>query len=248
MAFGIDIDCISNPNESFRKYGKLFFEPSLGNSIRALISFVFPALMRPLNIKTISQEIEKFIFSMVQQSLDYREKSKVTRKDFFQLLVQLRNTGNVQSDGEWDTQITNDESNKTLSFEEVAAQTFLFLIAGFETSSSTMSYCLYELARAPEYQWKVQQEIDDVLMKHSGLITYESVSEMHLLKCCIDGKASKKSMSLKVIYVYINRNSSNASTIADFEQRVHKGLENSQYRYHYQERTLHSHSCIRLAA
>jgi len=141
-----------------------------------------------LNLKSVSQDVEDFILSMVKQSLEYREKNNVTRKDFLQLMVQLRNTGQVQSDGVWETKITHDESKKTLTIEQVAAQSFIFLLAGFETSSTTMSYCLYELARNPECQRKVQKDIDDVLDKHNGQITYESVSEMQFLENCIDGR------------------------------------------------------------
>lgn len=141
-----------------------------------------------LNLKSVSQDVEDFILSMTKQSLEYREKNNITRKDFLQLMVQVRNTGTVQSDGEWETKITHDESKKALSVEEVAAQSFVFLIAGFETSSTTMSYCLYELARNPQYQKRVQQEIADVLNKHNGEMTYDSLSEMHLLESCIDGK------------------------------------------------------------
>lgn len=64
----------------------------------------------------------------------------------------------------------------------------MFLIAGFETSSTTMSYCLYELARNPDCQRKAQKEIDEILEKHNGQITYESLSEMQFLESCIDGK------------------------------------------------------------
>lgn len=149
---------------------------------------MFPKLMPIFNLKSVAQDVEDFILSMVKQSLDYREKNNITRKDFLQLMVQVRNTGAVQSDGDWETKIIHDESKKTLSISEVAAQCFIFLLAGFETSSTTMSYCLYELARNPKYQRKVQQEIVDVLEKHNGEITYESVSEMHLLENCIDGK------------------------------------------------------------
>lgn len=51
-----------------------------------------------------------------------------------------------------------------------------------------MSFCLYELARNPKIQKRVQDEISDVLKKHNGQITYDSVADMHLLEWCIDGK------------------------------------------------------------
>lgn len=122
MAFGIDIDCIANQEDSFRKYGRKVFEPTFGNALRGIIAFVFPKLMPILNLKGVSQDVEDFILSMVKQTLEYREKNNVTRKDFLQLMVQLRNTGQVQSDGVWETKITHDESKKTLTIQEVAAQ------------------------------------------------------------------------------------------------------------------------------
>lgn len=190
MAFGIDIDCIANDKDSFRENSKKFFDPTFLNFLRGFIGFLFPKLMPIINLKSVSQDVEDFFMSMTRQSLDHREKNNVTRKDFFQLMVQIRNTGVVQSDGDWETKITHDESKKAMTIEEVAAQCFIFLLAGFETSSTTMSYCLYELARNPECQRKVQQEIENVLHKHNGEITYDSVSEMHFLESCIDGKRS----------------------------------------------------------
>lgn len=83
-----------------------------------------------------------------------------------------------------------------MSVEEIAAQAFLFFAAGFETSSSTLSFCLYELAKNPEVQKKVHEDIDRVLKKHNGEITYESVSEMNYLECCIDGKYTFKEMKI----------------------------------------------------
>lgn len=67
------------------------------------------------------------------------------------------------------------------------AQVFLFFIAGFHTSSSAMTFALYELARHPEMQERVRKEIDDVLEKSNGLITYENIKEMTYLQQVTDG-------------------------------------------------------------
>jgi cytochrome P450 family 6 len=50
-----------------------------------------------------------------------------------------------------------------------------------------LSYCLFEIARRPEIQRKIQDEIDRAL-KASGSddFTYENLHEMKYLECCID--------------------------------------------------------------
>lgn len=79
------------------------------------------------------------------------------------------------------------DGRKTISFNELAAQVWVFYAAGFETSSSTMSFCMYELARNIECQRKVQEEIDAISQKYNGAITYDSLNEMKYLESCIDG-------------------------------------------------------------
>lgn len=131
--------------------------------------------------------MEHFIKSIVKQNLKYREEHCVIRNDFFQLLVQLRNSSTVEMNDQWHTVIKGDENQKTMSLNEVAAQTFIFFAAGFETSSSTLTYCLYELARNQDVQGKLHNEIDGILERNNGHISYECLSEMKYLECCIDG-------------------------------------------------------------
>lgn len=187
VAFGINIDCISNPNEDFRKFGRKAFTNSALKGLLNFLRFVFPSMLKYIPIHVMDKEIEHFMTGVVKETLEYREKNGVIRKDFFQLLVQLRNTGTVQLDDQWETQITADNT-KTLTLEEVTAQSFIFWAAGFETSSTTMSFCLYEIAKNADIQRKVHAEIDRVLAEHKGEISYQSVSEMKYLESCIDGK------------------------------------------------------------
>lgn len=42
-----------------------------------------------------------FMVRIVKETIEYREKNNVQRKDFMQLLLQLRNTGEVKADGDW---------------------------------------------------------------------------------------------------------------------------------------------------
>lgn len=187
FTFGIQVDCIKDPDSEFRKYGKQCFEPTIKSSFRSTTSFLAPTLSRLCRNRLVDKEIGEFMFDTVKQNLDYREKNNVTRKDFFQLLMQLRNTGKVQDDNDdWVTKATNSE--KMLSINEMTAQSFLFFIAGFETNSSTMSMCLYEMARNPDVQQKAFEEISTVLQKYDDKLTYESLAEMKYMERCIEGE------------------------------------------------------------
>jgi cytochrome P450 family 6 len=85
----------------------------------------------------------------------------------------------------------------TLSTKELAAHVFMFFGAGFETSASTMSFCLYELALNPDIQDRLRNEIDTVLKKHGDSVTYEGIQEMKYLDKIISGKAFRIVQSKK---------------------------------------------------
>ncbi|XP_062563719.1 probable cytochrome P450 6d5 [Armigeres subalbatus] len=184
VAFGIEIDSINNPNEPFRHIGRKVFESNFLNNMRTMITFMAPKVNRFFKIKSVIDEVERFVLGMVRETLEYREKSGVVRKDMMQLLLQLRNGGSVSGDERWDVEKL--AKFKNLSVEEAAAQAHIFFLAGFETSSSTMSFCLYEIAKNKEIQQKVQSEIDSVLARNNGELSYDNIHEMRYLECCID--------------------------------------------------------------
>lgn len=222
-AFGIEINCIENLDEEFRKYGRMAFDLTIGNGIRQLMSFVAPGLMKSLKIRMFNREVADFMIRMVQENLRYREENNVSRKDFFQLLIQIRNGGGVGNDDDWTVRSTSDEKAKTLTINELAAQAFLFFVAGFETSSAVISFCLYELAKNPAVQAKVHDDIDRVLNEHDGQLTYESLMEMKYLDYCLDGKLKlvvvvyKVCSSFTTFYSVNSRDSTKISTAGRIE-------------------------------
>lgn len=131
VAFGLDVDCLDDPRSMFRKYGHTFFEASFKNIIRSNLAIMNPRLAKFLRLRFTDKEVSDFFVGIVRQNLEYREKNNITRKDFFQMLIQLRNTGKIQDDGgEWHTTSTVHQG-KTLSLEEMAAQAFFFFIGTY---------------------------------------------------------------------------------------------------------------------
>lgn len=61
-------------------------------------------------------------------------------------------------------------------------------MAGFETSSTTLTFALYELALNVNIQETLQKEIEDLFTKNNNKITYEGVMGMEYLDCVVHGK------------------------------------------------------------
>lgn len=137
---------------------------------------------------SIDEKTREFFSSIVNGTIEQRETQNVRRNDFMQLMIELRNTGKI-SDNEnaLDTTVVKQSINgkKELSIEEIAGNTFVFFIAGTETTAQTASYCIYELVLQSELMEKAQKEIDETLSKYNGQITYDSIQEMEFLEMCV---------------------------------------------------------------
>lgn len=69
----------------------------------------------------------------------------------------------------------------------ITAQCVLFYMAGYDTTATTLSFLSYCLALHPGIQQKCMQEIETVLEKYEGEITYEAISEMTYLDMVFAG-------------------------------------------------------------
>nr|XP_012215716.1 PREDICTED: probable cytochrome P450 6a14 [Linepithema humile]XP_012215718.1 PREDICTED: probable cytochrome P450 6a14 [Linepithema humile]XP_012215719.1 PREDICTED: probable cytochrome P450 6a14 [Linepithema humile] len=179
-AFGIEANCIKDPNSEFRRWGKRVFEE---NSFWVALFVFMPQFMNFFSIPITDRGVTRFFTKIFRENVNYRQTSNVVRHDFMNLLIQLMEKGYVEPDDEKDT--NKDTVNVTptmnrITMSEATAQSYIFYLAGFETSSTTATYCVYELAQHQHLQDKVRSEIDKVLEKH-GELTYDAVNEMTYL-------------------------------------------------------------------
>lgn len=168
--FGIECNSLKDPETEFRKRGREIFEKPRNGPISGIFIQNFQHLARLLHRKVYSDSVSQFFSDVVVNTLQYREKSNIERHDFMDILIKLQKEDN------------------TLTVDEITAQVFLFFTAGYESSASTMNYCLFELAKAPEIQDKVRRNVRKVLTKYNDKITYEATSEMNILEQAIHGK------------------------------------------------------------
>lgn len=76
------------------------------------MTFLFADKAHYLNVKAVDSDVEEFIMSTVRQTKEYRLKNNATRKDLFQIMLQLHLNGSVQSDGDWEVK-SNEKNSKS---------------------------------------------------------------------------------------------------------------------------------------
>ncbi|KAL5284126.1 hypothetical protein ACFFRR_006416 [Megaselia abdita] len=175
-AFGIECNSLRDPEAKFLKMGR---ESLIGRHSFAVIGFMmaFPNLARFLHMKDNKEEVIEFFMKIVHENVDYREKNNIHRNDFLNMLIEMKN-----------------KPNPELTMDELAAQSFIFFLAGFETSSTTMGFALHELAVNQDIQDKLRAEIQEVLQNHNGEFTYDCMVEMKYLDQVIDETLRKHSV------------------------------------------------------
>ncbi|XP_071646284.1 cytochrome P450 6A1-like isoform X1 [Temnothorax longispinosus] len=166
--FGIEMNALSNDNSEFRKMGRKIFEPTWTNILQIRLRLMFPRLYELSAYVLPQTEITKFFTRVVVETMDYRETNNITRNDFVDMLRELKKHPDKLDDID-------------LTDSLIAAQAFVFFIAGFKTSSTTISHALYELALNQKIQDNLREEIEEVYIKYNGDLTYENIKKMNYL-------------------------------------------------------------------
>ncbi|XP_048479395.1 cytochrome P450 6a2-like [Plutella xylostella] len=162
-AFGVDPGSLKDPNSPFHKMSQRMFKTSRSAILKRYCRAFFPRLFKLLNLRTYSPDVEVFFTSIISQVLEERRRNKTDRKDFLQLMLNVQST----------------EKEVTMTDALITSNSFIFMLAGLESTATNLSFCLYELAKNQDLQAAIREEILSCLGSHGGL-SYEAVSAMRL--------------------------------------------------------------------
>ncbi|XP_031626617.1 probable cytochrome P450 6d5 [Contarinia nasturtii] len=186
VAFGLDVNTLDNPNDPFRDMERNVNNGQIINRIRLIGAFFCPKILYMLHMSSLSEDFKSYMVNMVRDTMEYREKHNTSRNDLIQLLMDLRKTGKVKGDNEYEKiEQSNENSEEIMTVEQCAGQVGLFYLAGFDTTASAIANCLFELSRNPTLMQRLHDEIDEVLKRHDNVISYESINEMTFLEYCV---------------------------------------------------------------
>lgn len=88
------------------------------------------------------------------------------------------------------------EPGQALTVDEAAAQAFIFFLAGFETTSTTTSFALFEMAFNSPIQQKARNEAIKVLAKYDGQLTYDGLMELKYMDMVVNGIGQKAAVQI----------------------------------------------------
>ncbi|EFN73381.1 Probable cytochrome P450 6a13 [Camponotus floridanus] len=205
--FGIEINTVLDKDSEFRRIGKMIFLPTWNNSLRFKMKELFPWLYDMLSYIIPQTEVDHFIIRFVTEAMNYRETNNVIRHDFIDILREIKNNPDKMDD----IKITQNL---------VAAQAFIFFAAGFETSSTTMSHALYELALDQQIQDKLREEINQEYTKHGSNSSYENVRKMNYLD-----KIFKETLRKYPVATHLMRHSTSSYTFGGSTVNIPKNLK-----------------------
>ncbi|KAA0715124.1 Thromboxane-A synthase [Triplophysa tibetana] len=163
-------------------------------------------------------EMNRFFISCIQKIIKQRDElpPEQRRRDFLQLMLDVRSSSEFLSvehfdvvnhadeqacsdqetaSGQENSQSSGHDSAKRaqqkrmMTEDEIVGQAFIFLLAGYETSSNTLAFTCYLLAIHQECQDRVQQEVDEFFSRHlsnvrlSSHTLHEGTESVFVLKC-----------------------------------------------------------------
>jgi len=173
-AFGIDSNSYKEPENKLLVYGRQVFDEFILRDVGTTILWHVYMMVGPALEKWIDMLPEHYrhIWQIGNSICLERESRGPGSGDFIDRLIELKKRHEA---GEF----------PALTTGQITGQSIVFLLAGFETTSSTLSSLTYHLAKNPDVQETLVEEVDDVLEAHEGRLDHESITDMPYLEACI---------------------------------------------------------------
>ncbi|XP_035228707.1 cytochrome P450 3A31-like isoform X1 [Stegodyphus dumicola] len=150
-ALAMKTHCQENTKDIFLIAVRDFFRFSHNRAVDCAIMFPFVAtIMAFITNYMTSGQMTSLIVSNVEKAIAARRKNpEIKSVDFLQLLV---------DHGKNDSR----EASTKLTDDEIIANAYVFVLAGYETTATALAFTFYLLVKHPEIQEKLYQEVVEV--------------------------------------------------------------------------------------
>ncbi|XP_022824782.1 cytochrome P450 6B6-like [Spodoptera litura] len=160
------------------------------------LELLFPGSLTRFDLSIFPDRISRYFKQIIEAGATLGVTEKTERNRAIDIMMELKRQGSINA-----SRKENGEKEHCLEItdEMLAGQAFIFYFAGYGNNSLLLSYALYYLAKNPEKQDILIQEIDEVMMKHDGKFSYESLKEMKYLEMVFEETLRLRPMTNAVV-------------------------------------------------
>ncbi|XP_026740683.1 cytochrome P450 6B4-like [Trichoplusia ni] len=229
-AFGVEtLTMVKTENNVFKIIGDVIMDFSAKQATKMTVRAIWPSIFYGLGFRLLPKDVENFFKKLLTDIFESRNYQPTSRNDFVDYLLKLQKNDLV---GEGMKDLNSDSGPKlTVKVDEefLLAHCVLFFSAGFETSSTSLTFALFELAKNPEKQDRAIEDVDAYLRRHENKLEYECVAEVPYLEACVD-----EAMRLYPVLGVVTRETS-ADYVFPSGLKIEKGIRVHLplYKLHY---------------
>ncbi|KAH8258525.1 hypothetical protein KR044_010834, partial [Drosophila immigrans] len=173
LVFGLDAKCLQRSGSEFRQMCLEVNEPRPKRLLHLFTMFFFPRCCRLLRTHLYSEKYERFMRHSINSTLKHRIYTGEQRNDLIDIFRKL--------------QLTHPPESILHNCDFFVAQAAFLLLAGFDTSSSTITFALYELAKHPAIQQHLRHGLKQILNANGDVqMDYDTLSLLPYLRQVVD--------------------------------------------------------------
>ncbi|XP_039292734.1 probable cytochrome P450 6a14 [Nilaparvata lugens] len=202
VAFGMKVDAhkyLDGEKSEFVDMSLRFFQMTNRRFFKFIMITFFERFSKAVGITLTEDDVKAFFFALVKDIIAHRKDTGRKSNDFLQLMINIKEQDEKHGAkaGEIKKEIlTNHEEDDKELFENLdtgkkgalhfemtdahlAANTFIFISGGSETTATALTFALLELSCNTAVQLKLQDEIDSALIDQD--LSFATVNSMTYL-------------------------------------------------------------------
>ena len=168
-AFGVDGQSFEEQESVFVNNASRIFQTTKMDQFKIFGSLLLPGmakLLRLMGMNTFKPKQTMFFVNVVKRTIQERKSSKERKNDLIDLMldamegVKDEEQEEKEDQYEKDMKLTHKANGKNLDEMSFIGTAMVFLVAGYDTTGVTLSWICYELAKNPDLQSRLQEEVD----------------------------------------------------------------------------------------
>merc|ERR1712213_287145 len=168
-AFGVDGQSFEDKESVFVNNAARIFSNTKMDQFKIFGAMMLPGMakfMRLMGMNSFKPKETMFFANIVTKTIQQRKASKERKEDLIDLMIDamegLKEEEQEENKDQYeaDMKLAHKTNVKNLDEMSFIGTAMVFLVAGYDTTGMTLSWICYELAKNPDLQRRLQEEVD----------------------------------------------------------------------------------------